>query len=218
MVKHWLLVYSAFGAFVWNANASVLGPGDELIFQIDTSGYFANALRYGAPLLPSHVDLTFVSAPIADSSFSARLQSADGTVSVSFPALLSFQPGYFQGSGYSGPASTIYGGLSLPAATSSALFRDPKLFLYLQNAGDAVEIGLPPYGLSQDLTLSLTGGGLSVGARVSGAPNFVSQAPEPATNLMLLGGGAGLCLASFVTKRFRRIQMRGAVGRQHTED
>jgi hypothetical protein len=104
------------------------------------------------------------------------------------------------------------------------LFSGSAAVLFLLNIGPTVTVGLPPYTLQQDMNVSLGGGGLSVGARLGGvalldAPmgglarmnseSDSTDAPEPSSGVLLLGGGALL----YALARLRKSKLaRGAEG------
>jgi hypothetical protein len=150
----------------------------------------------------------FVFASAAEDSLAqiqAVLESGDGSVSVSFGAPLSFVPGMFQGSGYSGAVSVLDGSLHLSETLSQQLFGGSPAVLILRNTGPALAVGLSPYTLQQDLNVSLGGGGLSVGARLGGVALMDSESdpaavPESGSGVLLLGGGALLCALSRLRK------------------
>jgi hypothetical protein len=210
--------------------SALLDTGDQLSFTVPSWNFSIYAANYGLPVYPTAVEFTFVS-PVQDSpgQFEADLESGDGSVSVSF-APLSFVPGTFQGSGYSGAVSVLQGSLQLSETLSQQLFGSSAAVLVLNNAGPAVTVGLSPYTVQQDMNVSLGGGGLSVGARLSGVslvdappgglglmgaqlggvspldssdppdPSDPPDAPEPRSGLLLAGGGAML----WVLSRLRR--------------
>ena len=186
--------------------AALLDTGDALSFTVPASNFGINAGHYGIPVYPTSVGFVFVSAaedPLAQ--IAAVLESGDGSVSVSFGAPLSFVPGTFQGSRYSGAVSVLQGSLHLSETLSQQLFGNSPAVLILLDTGPALTVGMPPYTLQQDLNVSLGGGGLSVGAPVSGvslveAPlggvaltdsqSDPAATPEPCSGVLLLGGGA----------------------------
>ena len=176
--------------------AALLDTGDALSFTVPASNFGINAGHYGIPVYPTSVGFVFVSAaedPLAQ--IAAVLESGDGSVSVSFGAPLSFVPGTFQGSRYSGAVSVLQGSLHLSETLSQQLFGNSPAVLILLNTGPALTVGMPPYTLQQDLNVSLGGGGLSVGAPLGGVALMDSQSdpaatPEPCSGVLLLGGGA----------------------------
>ena len=203
--------------------SALLDTGDQLWFTVPSRNFGVYATSFGLPVYPTNVEFTFVSA-LQDSpgQFEAALESGDGSISISF-APLSFVPGTFQGSGYSGAVSVLQGYLQLSETLSQQLFGSSAAVLTLLNEGPAVTVGLPPYTVRQDMNVSLGGGGLRVGARLSGVslvdaplggislldaplggislldssdPPAPADAPEPGSGLLLLGGGALLCALS----------------------
>jgi hypothetical protein len=120
----------------------------------------------------------------------------------------------FQGAGYGGAVSVLDGSLQLSEALSQQLFGSSAAILTLLNTGPAVTVGLPPYTLQQDMTVSLEGGGLSVGAPLGGValtdspdPPDPPDVPEPGSAVLLPGGGALL----WALARLRRSKLaRGA--------
>jgi hypothetical protein len=210
--------------------SALFDTGDELSITVPSWNFSTHAADFGLPVYPTEVQFTFVSAPEdLPGQFEAVLESGDDSLSVSFGAL-SFVPGSFQGSRYRGAVSVLEGSLHLSETLSQELFRNSAAVLVLLNTGPAVTLGLPPYTLQQDVSVSLGGGGLSVGAPaggvtltdpsnlsgalgpLSGLPlggaNFLDSSdppdpagvPEPRSELLLLGGGALLC----VLARLRR--------------
>jgi hypothetical protein len=210
--------------------SALLDTGDQLSFTVPSWNFGIYATDFGLPLYPTAVEFTFVSA-VQDSpgQFEAALTSGDGSVSISF-APLSFVPGTFQGSDYSGAVSVLQGSLQLSETLSQQVFGSSAAVLMLLNDGPAVTVGLSPYTIQQDMNVSLGGGGLSVGARLSGVslvdpppgglaptdaplggislldpsdppdPPDPFDAPEPQSGLLLAGGGAML----WVLSRLRR--------------
>jgi hypothetical protein len=204
--------------------SALLGTGDELSITVPSWNFSTDAANYNLPAYPTEVQFTLVS-PLENSpaQFEATLESGDDSVSVSFGAPLSFVTGMFQGSRYSGAVSVLEGSVHLSETLSQQLFGSSAAVLVLLNTGPAVTVGLPPYTLQQDVNVSLGEGGLSVGAppgvvtltepsNPSGALGSLSglmlgedtqldsDAPEPGSNLLLLGGGALLLALSRLRK------------------
>ena len=167
--------------------SALLDTGNQLSFTVPSWNFSINAANYGLPVYPTNIEFTFVSA-VQDSpgQFEAALTSGDGSVSISF-APLSFVPGTFQGSGYSGAVSVLQGSLQLSETLSQQLFGSSAAVLVLNNDGPAVTVGLSPYTVQQDMNVSLGGGVLSVGARLSG----VSLVDAPPGGLGLMGAQLG---------------------------
>jgi hypothetical protein len=188
---------------------ALLQTGDELLVQFNIQNYEFNARRYGAPALPQNVDLLFVTEPTTfDGQFEASLVSMNGATVLPFPDLLSFTPGVFQGSGYQGPVSTLTASMDLSNQTASALFPGANAILDLRNVGGDVELGLPPYTLAQDFNLSLDGGPISVGARITSVKlehTPSSPVPEPNSGPLMVGGGAILCLLARLMGRSTKV-------------
>jgi hypothetical protein len=175
--------------------AALLDTGDALSFTVPSWNFGVNAAHFGLPVYPTSVGFVFISA--AEDSLArieAVLMSGDGSVSVSFGAPLSFVPGTFHGSRYSGSISVLVGSLQLSEALSQQLFGDSPAVLTLRNIGPALTVGLAPYTLQQDMNVSLGGGGLSVGAPLDGvalmhSESDTTETPEPRSWALLLGGG-----------------------------
>jgi hypothetical protein len=210
--------------------SALFGTGDALSITVPSRSFSSEAAIFRLPVYPTEVQFTFVSAvENSPGQFQASLESGDDSVSVSFGAL-SFLPGTFQGSSYSGPISVLTGSVQLTEALSQQLFGSSAAVLVLLNAGPAVTVGLSPYSLQQDVNLTLEGGGLTVGAlpgevtltdpppSLGGGAGFTqldsSDPPDPPTpeadsGLLMLGGGALLCVLA--TLRKSRLA-RGAEG------
>jgi len=175
----------------------MLEPGDALLFDIPSWNYTVHAANFGLPLNPTSVSFVFSSAVSnIGATFEAGLQSSDGAFSVSLGAPLSFGPGTFWSSTFSGAVSTLEGSFELTAQASEEIFGGAGAELILRDLGPAVELGLPPSTLRQDLFVSLSGGPLEVG----GLPGAVlvqnPEVAEPHSSALLIVGGLLLCLAS----------------------
>jgi hypothetical protein len=177
-----------------SATSALLRTGDSLAFQVLSANFSFNAARFGLDPYPTDVSFIFVTAPLAGpATVSAWLESPDGQASDAFHGPLAFTPGLFAGTQYRGSTSTVQSYLHLAPELSASIFGTGSARLILRNDGDDLRLGLPPYTLRQDLSVSLTGGPLSVGA-LSGTVNVQSEVPEPV--LMLPG------LFSLVLMRF----------------
>ncbi len=115
-------------------------------------------------------------------------------------------------SGYSGPASVASGSFTLSNALSQQIFAGPEAQLTLIYSGPDITVGLPGYSLKHDLTITLAGGPLSVGALDYGvtlaeAASSAVTAPEPASGALLIASGILLCLISAGLKLLRRARV-----------
>jgi hypothetical protein len=195
---------------VSTTTTALLHPGDSLRFDFLSWNFSIHALSFGLPAYPTQVGFLFVTAPTDSAAqFDATLESKDGSVSVPLGVPLSFVPGVFRGSLYRGPVATLQGWFHLPETLSQELFGGSAAVLTLRDIGADVTVGLPPYRLRQDLTVSLSGGPLSVGA-VSGGVTLEQEAdpppqvPEPHSGTLLLGGLALLGLLSAARNQISR--------------
>jgi len=169
------------------STAALLHTGDALVFDLFTRNFSLNAAHFGLPVSPTDVSFTFVTTPVPEgAAFSAFLATLDGSISLAFPGPLDPATGISSGSLYSGPVSVISGYLHLSTELSTDLFAAGAADLFLRNDGPDLVLGLPPYTLRQDLSLSLAGGPLSVSALPFSANLQESAAPEPATPLLPL--------------------------------
>jgi len=207
--------------------STVVHTGETLAFQVLSWNFGVNASAFGLGPNPTDVSFSFVTAITAPMSapgdFAASLESEDQSVSVAFGGHLTFDNGFFQGSGYAGEVSTLNGYLHLSATQSEALFSTASAVLTLRNNGPDITVGLPPYTLRNSLYVSLYGGPLDVGAiqgpvslQSPGNPSISlnrfglmylggeSPVPEPASAGLLLGGGALLCMLSALLARGSR--------------
>ena len=177
-----LIVLPLGAATVSDTDTSVLlHAGDSLAFEVLTWNFGFNAARFGLPAYPTDVTFTFVSAPVpADAAVSAWLESPDGGTYVPFAGSTAFLPGLFSSSQFSGIVSTLQGYMHLSPSDSAAIFQTGAAELILVNDGPDLLLGLPPNTLRHDLSVSLTGGPLSVGA-MSASVTFQQAVPEPST-------------------------------------
>ena len=100
-----------------------------------------------------------------------------------------------QGTYYSGPVSTVSGSIQLSSGLSSQLFSGPSVLLILQDQSGAATFGLPPYTLLQDMQVTLSGGGFSVGGVVAQVQFDPPDPPAP----VFLGAGPGLISNDFAS-------------------
>jgi hypothetical protein len=188
--------------------SALLDTGDELSFTVPSWDFEINAVNLGLSEYPTSMEFMFVSDSLdVPAQVDVILESGDGSVSVSLGSPLSFAPGMFQGSRYSGAVSVLDGSLQLSETLSQQLFGGSPAVLILLNTGPALTVGLPPYTLQQDLNVSLGGGGLSVGAPLGAValvdppdPPDPPGVPEPRSGLLLLGGGALLWALSHLRR------------------
>ena len=210
MLRLWLLGLVGFPLCAGTLDASravtvFLDPGDSLAFGVPSGNYTIHAATYGLPLTPSGVSFTWISADsLLPASFEADLQSEDGSFSISFGQPLTFSPGYFSSSLYTGSVSALEGTFYLTAAESQQIFGGGAAELVLRNLGPSILLGLPPNTLRQDLFVSLSGGPLAVGA-LQGPVRLnqpLNEVPEPASGGLLIVVGVALCLVSAARRRF----------------
>jgi len=202
-----LIAFSALplGASVIDVTAQtsvLLHLGDELRFEIDSIGYNSIAGLYGAPPLPERVEFVMDNAPdMGAGRFIAWMESATGQLEVRFATLWQI-PASFHGSQYTGPITVLTSALDVAGQDSAALFGERRAFLVLQNRNPDITLGLPPYTLSQDMKVTLSGGPLAIGARVQSVTllSGVAPTPEPGSAWLLLCG-AGLFLLSAILRR-----------------
>ncbi len=210
---------------VSSQTTQLLQTGDSLEFLFSDASYAARATAMGLSPYPSALSFVFVSTPEAEHGvFTAELESPDGDFSTAFPAPIAWTAGYMQNSAYSGAVSALVGSLTLSSSVSQELFSDSEAELILTYAGPDVTVGRPGAGLRQDLTLSLSGGPLSMGATVDSADfddgrlaapsvlrtaTTVAPTPEPEP-IVLLGTGIAFCALAGVLKRAQRAAVSGA--------
>ena len=193
-------------------STQLLNTEDKLLFTVSPWSYHVNAANLGLPPDPSHVTFQFISAPADEpGDFTAWLQSSDGSVVDAFPGTFIWLPGGYQSAGYTGPVSVLFGSMDLSPQLAAELFDGGSAVLVLEDEGSPVEVGLPPYKLGQDLTVSLSGNGLGVSAPVTDVKYQDPPAagvPEPDYRWMVLVFGILLWLAPRAVNRTgrRRIE------------
>jgi hypothetical protein len=184
-----------------------LNPQDALLFTVSEWSYTANAPLLDAAAYPAHVTFELITAPGTDAGdFTAVLESRDGTVAVGFPGTLSWQAGYIESASYNGLVSVLCGSIDLSAALSAELFTSSSAVLVLENQGAKVDAGLPPRTLEQDLGMSFSSGGFSVGGEVTGVRYLdpPAAAPEPNPGWLLAAFGVLWFALSKVLGRWSR--------------
>jgi hypothetical protein len=190
--------------------AEVLQTGDSLAFFFTDSSYAKFATSMGMGAYPSQIFFDLVSAPDAPAGqFTVALESVDGSSSSMFPGLVEWTSGMVETSEYYGTASVLQDSLTLSSTLSQEIFAGSEAELILSYTGPDVTVGLPGYSLEQDLTISLAGGPLSIGAMEYGVTlddgaDPPATAPEPGSAALVFGVGMSLCAISLVLKRFGR--------------
>jgi hypothetical protein len=184
-----------------------LQSGDSLVFLFADTSYAQRASSMGMASSPLEIFFNLISTPIGSAGqFTATLESMDGSASALFPGPITWSNGVAQTSGYSGQASVLSDNVTLSSALSREIFAGSEAELALTYMGPDVTVGLPGYSLQHDLTISLAGGPLSIGAMnyavalVSRVP--VAQAPEPNSAVMVIAAGLLMCAISLALKRF----------------
>jgi hypothetical protein len=217
-----VLPASAGAIDVSGQTTQTLQPGDVLSFLISDGSFSFYAGNMGIAAAPTDISVDFASLPGAAGQFSAVLESTGGGMQAQFSQPLYWQSGVFNGSGYQGPVSVLYGSIHLPESVSQQIFSNSVAVLQLSYTGPGQTLGLSPYTLQQDMTVSLSGGALQVGAQNQGVlfSGFTSSSgasksadsgfvtPEPHSFAILLAGAALFCIVGRFLKRFsqRNIQ------------
>jgi hypothetical protein len=207
-------------------SSQLLQNGDSLEFLFSAASYANYATQMGTSPYPDSIDFVFSSLPVNTAGeFTVEIASFSGAASVSFAAPLSWTVGYSQNSQYTGATSAIVGLLDLSDLESQSLFSSPYADLVLTYSGPTITVGNPGYTLPHDLTVSLLGDSMSIGAmvytagyesasstgsqyQVAGAPrvsNALSLAPEPAPRLLVIAGIA-LCAFAGILKRLGSLR------------
>ena len=194
---------------VTNQTTASLATDDALFFTLATSGFAADAKAFELSPYPSVVSFSFVtSSPAPGGLFDAMLETPNGSVSAMFPDPLEFIPAQYQGTYYSGPVGEIESSLTLSSALSQQLFSGGSVVLVLQNLGPEATVGLSSYTSPHDLTVSLSTGGMTVGAPAVEAglddPPPPGEAPEPGTGCLLAAAALMSCGLSVTARRRRR--------------
>jgi hypothetical protein len=186
-----------------------LQSGDSLVFLFADSSYAQQASSMGIGSSPLQISFNLISSPIDSvGQFTAALESMDGSASALFPGSITWTNGVVQTSGYSGQASVLSDSVTLSSSLSREIFSGSEAELALTYTGPDITVGVPGYSLQNDLTISLAGGSLSIGARnnavalVSRVP--VVTAPEPGSIVLLIAAGLLMCAISTTLKRFAR--------------
>ncbi|MGO9230722.1 MAG: hypothetical protein ACLQKA_16145 [Bryobacteraceae bacterium] len=183
---------------VTNQTTASLHTDDALFFTLATYGFAEDAAEFGLPVLPTLVSFGFVtSSPGPSGYWDALLETPGGSVIATFPDLMEFETAQYQSAGYTGPVGVLEGSLTLSSAEAQQV-GDSPVVLVLQNLGSTATVGLPPYSIAHDLTVTLSGSGLTTGAVVDGvtlADPAPPGVPEPGSG-WLLAAGAALCCAT----------------------
>jgi hypothetical protein len=184
-----LLCFGSLQAAVMDVSAQTsvgVLAGDTLSTAVPIWNFSINAGNFGLPQNPTSIQFMLVTLPVTSTAaFQATL--SNGTESIQFSGPLYFIPGQFQGTFYEGAVSVLEGSVQFSEAFSQQLFSSATT-LTLLNEGLDVIVGLAPYTTRQDLTISLGGSGLSVGA-VEGQVFLDTpiETPEPSIWYLLLG-------------------------------
>jgi hypothetical protein len=182
---------------VTNQTTASLNTDDALFFTLATYGFAEDAAEFGLSALPSVVSFGFVTGSPGPSGYwDALLETPGGSVIATFPDFLEFQTAQYQSVDYTGPVGEIEGSITLSSAESQQV-GDSPVVLVLQNLGSTATVGLPPYSIAHDLTVTLSGDGLSTGAivtEVTLADPPGPGVPEPGSG-WLFAAGAALCCA-----------------------
>jgi hypothetical protein len=199
----------------------VVHTGDTLVFQLLTSSFAADAAALRLPVQPDGISFALATSPLSGAgSFAATLQSADGLASLAFGEL-TFGTGSLDRGGDGQDVSVLESSLS--QLDSKTLSGEPFVFIALRNDGPEVKLGIPSFPMRQDMFATLSGGSLQVGAIPTSVElespdkpvNLIaieramslsadSEAPEPHSGGLILGGGALLCGLSGVLARVAR--------------
>jgi hypothetical protein len=188
--------------------SAVVHTGDALVFEVSAASFRSDAAALGLSPDPTALTFALMTLPVSgSSSFSATLESGDGSVSAAAPGALTFSGGWISAGGYTGAVSLLQGSWQFSPVLSRQLFSAGSALLTLRNNGPDLLLGLDPYTLRQDLLASLSAGPLSVGAvagpvELEDAPRamhfqgLASQAnlappsatPEPGSGWLFLAG------------------------------
>jgi len=187
--------------------SQVLQSGDSLAFLFTDSSFAQFASGMGLAAYPSQIFFNLISSPVGSAGqFTVELESENGSASSMFPGPVEWTSGVVQTSVYSGTASVLTDSLTLTNTLSQGIFAGSEAELILTYTGPGVTVGLTGNSLKRDLTISLMGGPLSIGAMdydVTLDQGAASAAPEP-DSALIFAVGMSLCAVSFALKRFRR--------------
>ena len=193
---------------VTSLNTQELESGDSLAFLFTDSSYAKFASGMGISTDPSQIFFDLTSAPVGSAGqFTVAVESGDGSASSVSPVPVDWSIGVVETSEYGGPASVITDRLTLSSPLSQAIFAGSWAELILTYTGPDVTVGLPGYSLKNDLTISLVGGSLSMGALDYGVAlndglDAASVVPEPDSGMLLVAAGLLLCAISLAIRRF----------------
>jgi len=185
-----------------------LESGDSLAFLFTDSSYAQFASGMGMPAYPSQIFFDLISAPVGSAGqFTVALESGDGSASSVSLAPVDWSIGVVETSEYGGTASIVTDSLTLSSTLSQAIFAGSWAELILKYTGPDVTVGLPGYPLKNDLTISLVGGPLSIGAldqdvTLNDGLDPASVVPEPDSGMLIVVVGLLLCAISLAIKRF----------------
>jgi len=204
---------------VTNSPTVTVNPGDRLRFEFEAWNFG----RYVKNGYPASVAFTFATMPLEGASplLGISLEAEDGELVKSLDQPVAFSQGSMKSSKYSGPVSILSASFALTATESSTLFgpgAKDTAALVIRGFDRAFTLGVAGRTIAQDISIGLSGGGLSIGAALGTveleeapvaaldaplAPETV-PVPEPSTLAML-----GAAVAAVVARGLRR-RVRGA--------
>lgn len=190
----------------------VLQSGDSLAFLFSDSSFARLASSIGSTPDPSQIFFNLCSAPVSPTGqFTVEVESLNDSASYASSAPVEWSSGVANNSEYSGPVSVLTDSLTLSSTLSQKIFAGSYAELILTYTGPDVTVGLAGYALKNDLSISLAGGPISIGAMdysvtLDDGSTSASAAPEPNSGALLLAVGTLLCAISLALKRWGRSQ------------
>jgi hypothetical protein len=234
-----LLAVPAWTGTITNVSAATsaaVDTGDSLIFHLSTANFSKNAAAFGLPISPTDLQFDLWSSLATDfGNFSATLERADGTVAMAFDSLAGITGTYYSQSGNRDGA--VLEGKVHQSGTNS-IFSDPLLLLIITNNGPGEVLSFGGMKMSNVLTTSVSGNGLGTGGvvtkvelvRYTPLTNLgplgeldppsgggTTHNPEPATLVLMLGGGVLMGGIGVLRRAFGNGAKRGAQQDKSTE-